>query len=217
MTVDAQEWHQTVRHLFLGSAGYRQYAESAPFNGRLIPLCTPVAVNPEFLVIGKNHSVFDTSNPAKAEQIASDFARSVPTVNTYVAHNHTFAAGLRRVAQLAGLEVDEGWVGTNRCPIQTGPEGIGRFDKAGWYKELYPKMDTLLHELIRAIRPRHVLACGLHAAGLFYPETARMEDMRPREVALAGSKTLIIPLPHPSRASNFRTAAERLARFRLPV
>ena len=70
--------------------------EPLGMQNRIIPFCTPLKMNPNFLVIGLNHSDFD-SNPSKASEIADAYSTKIPSVNTYIEHNHKFAKGLRAV------------------------------------------------------------------------------------------------------------------------
>ena len=128
--------------------------EPLGLNKRIIPFCTPLKVNPKFLVIGINHSDFD-SNPTMADKIADAYSMGMPSTNTYIEHDHSFAKGLRAVIAGVNRQIDsfdrepnEDWVGTNRIAIQTGPEGADEVMHAYGYEECQREMDKTLKSLI---------------------------------------------------------------------
>ena len=193
MHQDAQEYFDRIRSIwksFLGSH-------------RVIPFCTPVLDRPTALVIGKNHSTFAPRDPALAEEIAARYAAGIPTDNTYLTHGHTFANGLTRACADAGITIDEGWMGTNRCAIQTDAHGIGPLQRMSEFGESQRAMDDCLRDLISTIRPVNVLLAGAYAIELFYPDrgTRLIPELECKTIRSWPDKlqTKIIPLNHPSR------------------
>lgn len=207
---DAKDWHRRVKALFESSPGYQRYAEKAPYGGRLIPLCTPVMNHPPSLVIGANHSDFAPKDLGQSERIAQAYADGVPQENTFIAHDHRFAQGLHRVCGKSGITIDGNWVGTNRCPIQTGPNGIGDFNKTEWFQSLLPQMDALLDELIWSIAPRNVLLCGEFAKDSVFKGKVPITQAKPRPIVRRGVKIQFIPICHPSRGTHDDISMRRL-------
>jgi len=220
MNFDAKAWHVAVKEVFEASPGYRQYARTAPCGGRLIPLCTPVPAEVDVLMIGINHAAFDEYDEAEAERIATEFTADVPVVNTYLTHNHNFARQLRAVVGKAGLEITDRWVGTNRCPVQTGTESFHdaiEKQKFPWFEEAAQKMDDLLKGLVRSTSPKCVVLAGDYAAKLYYKGKFKITELAPSVIKTSQGKTLLVPIPHVSRASYHAEAIERLRAFVKPV
>ena len=112
---------------------------------RIIPFCTAVFLNPTALVIGTNHSDFVDGGGSEADRIALEFASGVSTLrNTYLDDNHKFAVGLRRVCQGANVGIERTWIGTNRCVVQAGHEGLKELASNTFFKECRQKMDVVL-------------------------------------------------------------------------
>lgn len=163
---------------------------------KVIPFCTPVNTRPDALVIGKNHSWFDPS-PERENQIAQAYANDLPQVNTFLEHDHTFATRLRKYTQAAGIEVTENWVGTNRCAVQTGPNGIGELQRSPSFLACQQAMDRILLDLIHWLEPKNILLFGTYAHMLLYPKAKRLADAHPMRFKLrSGASSKIIPLPH---------------------
>lgn len=163
---------------------------------KVIPFCTPVNRQPEALVIGKNHSWFDPS-PEREHQIAEAYANALPQVNTFLQHDHTFAIRLRKYTQAAGIEVTENWVGTNRCAVQTGPDGIGELQRAPGFLACQLAMDRILLEFIHWLEPKNILLFGTYAHLLLYPKAKRLADATPKRLDLrSGASCKLLPLPH---------------------
>lgn len=163
---------------------------------KVIPFCTPVIPQPTALVVGKNHSWFDPL-PARECQIAEAYANALPQVNTFLVHEHTFATRLRKYALAAGNKVNENWVGTNRCAVQTGPDGIGELQGHADFVACQRVMDHILQELIQWLEPKNVLLFGTYAHGLLYPKAKRLADVAPMQLKLkSGATSKVIPLPH---------------------
>lgn len=204
------QWHSSVKDLFLGSDGYKSYAKNdKKYNGRLIPLCTPVSSRPTFLVIGTNHSDFSNDN-SMADKIAAMYSERVPEVSTFLEHDHKFIKGLRRIVVKSGLEIDSNWVGTNRCPIQTGPDGIDAIKNSPWFKEITIQMDRLIRDMTRQISPQYVLTCGAYAAETFYGPKINLNEITPRDFPTVHGTTKIIPIWHPSRGTFDAKSVSRL-------
>ncbi|HSR52314.1 MAG TPA: uracil-DNA glycosylase family protein [Acidobacteriota bacterium] len=179
---------------------------------RIIPFCTPVFRDPIALVIGTNHSDF-AQDLRRSEEIADNFASALPKENTFLLHDHRFAKGIREVVARAGLVLDERWIGTNRCAVQTGPIGIGSLRRTPHFRESEKRMDELLKRLIEDLRPRNIILTGGYACDLFYPDAQIFQDRPPRELDLKdGKKAKIIPIKHPSRGSNYKHAVKNLTR-----
>ena len=111
---------------------------------RIIPFCTPLTKNPNFLVIGKNHSNnFDPYDDDKNNEIADAFSKEIAKENTFMEHSHSFAKGINRVVseinkKYESFIVSKKWIGTNRCAIQTDSKGLGditkhpEYERYGW-------------------------------------------------------------------------------------
>lgn len=196
--------------------------EPLGLNKRIIPFCTPLKVNPKFLVIGINHSDFD-SNPTMADKIAVAYSMGMPSTNTYIEHDHSFAKGLRAVIAGVNRQIDsfdrepnEDWVGTNRIAIQTGPEGAGEVMHAYGYEECQREMDKTLKSLISYIKPKNILLVGNEACdGLFYPAKPKqpMNNKKTKKVLInkeTKETTNIIPLWHFSRGSFYQPCSSRI-------
>ena len=163
---------------------------------KVIPFCTPVNIRPDALVIGKNHSWFDPS-PEREHQIAQAYANDLPQVNTFLEHHHTFATRLRKYTQAAGIEVTENWVGTNRCAVQTGPDGIGELQRSPSFLACQQAMDRILLDLIHWLEPKNILLFGTYAHVLLYPKAKRLADAAPKRFELRScDSSKVIPLPH---------------------
>lgn len=162
----------------IGNRYFREIKEIwKPFvDRRIIPFCTPMVVRPTVIVIGTNHAGFTRSGTPETCQIAEQFASAMPTINTYLEHDHHFANGLRSVCERADLRVDATWVGTNRCPIQTDSDGLGALPSHPRFEECQARMDDLLHSLIDDIEPKNVLLVGSYACDLFPPTGTPIKD-----------------------------------------
>ena len=190
--------------------------EELELENRIIPFCTPLKLNPKFLVIGLNHSAF-SRNVEEANQIAKEFSENIPKVNTYVEHHHSFAKGLRAVIEkvhnkfndLDKKPSDE-WVGTNRIAIQTGSEGADYVMNQDKYQQCQKKMDKVLLSLISYIKPRNIILAGNDACdGFYYPSSkepgSKKQPMQKKELKKVildkdtQETTNIIPLWHFSR------------------
>lgn len=185
----------------------------SPYQGgnyRIIPFCTPVPIAPEAIVIGTNHSDFVIGGGALADQIASDFEHALPQVNTYLAHNNKFSTGLNEVCVRAGIKITENWLGTNRCALQTGSKGIGTVGNEPKFIRCQITMDQILRSLITELEPKNIILVGRYATGLYYPSSLTFEMLRPMTISFLGKELNIIPLQHPSRATYWDKAAERL-------
>ena len=142
---------------------------------RIIPFCTPMKLNPKFLVIGINHSDFCPQNSEKSKRIANDFSKGIPKENTYKEHNHSFARGLRAVIERVHNEYNDfdcepsnEWIGTNRIAIQTDSEGSGVITSHKKYKECQSDMDKILKSLISYTKPKNIILAGNAACDNFY-------------------------------------------------
>ena len=195
--------------------------EPLGMHNRIIPFCTPLKMNPNFLVIGLNHSDFD-SNPSKAAEIADAYSTKMPSVNTYIKHKHKFAQGLRAV--IAGVnrhigsfdrEPNEDWVGTNRIAIQTGPEGADAVMKTNGYEDCQKEMDKTLKSLIAFMKPKNILLVGNDTCdGFYYPSNKEnMENKKIKKVLInKDTRELanVIPLWHFSRGVFYEPCSLRI-------
>jgi len=177
---------------------------------RIIPFCTPVNESPIAIVIGTNHSDFVIGGGRIAEQIATDFANALPQVNTYLQHDHRFSQGLREICAIANITITNNWIGTNRCALQTGPDGISILSRDVRFLRCQITMDQILRNLILEINPKNILLVGKYAAGLYYPNNLTFEEMNPMILNFSGKELNLIPIQHPSRATYWESAAERL-------
>jgi hypothetical protein len=208
---DTSVWHSSVVSKFESSSGFNRYQfEDKKYGGRLIPLCTPVTIECDALVIGTNHSDFIDGGGAVSEGIAQGFAAgNKEQRHTLLDDNHKFARNLRSLCARAGHPVTKTWVSTNRSPVQGGPVGARAFQGAAWYKELETFMDQMLLQLIGELRPKNVILCGNYAARLLYGSRAEISKIRPRLIELNYSNKKggsigsfmvnAIPVWHPSR------------------
>ncbi len=204
---------------------WQPFQKIASDNGKfIIPFCTPLTTRPPALVIGTNHSVFDTNNSLLATQIAQMYSEKLAETSTYMEHHHNFARQLRRMCGKAGLSLTGEWVGTNRCAVQwdSGNDVIAdlRTMAPDEFDACQAKMDELLINLIRQIQPVNVILVGHFACRLFYPNLyahrfARCtcppyEKLLPMWVPNLEGTSWIIPIQHPSMPINEKLATERL-------
>ncbi len=136
--IDASKWCSRIREIWSPLADGR----------RIIPFCTPLRRFADALVVRINHSDFVAGGGQVSEDIADSYSVDDLSVNTFVAHDHKFAHGLRSVAERAGLRVTDTWMGTNRCAIQAGPEGIKELETTSGFIVAQIAMDGLLKEVI---------------------------------------------------------------------
>lgn len=187
---------------------------------RIIPFCTPVIRRPTALVIGMNHSLFAAEAIAmtgpcekrlKSDYVAEELSKGVPTSHTYLSNTgKTFVSGLREVCRRADITIDKKWVGTNRCGIQTGPDGLADLKKLSCFRQCQACMDEILRELVEVIRPRNVLLIGKYAAALYFP-SGNIRDLKPQNrETKSGHAVRVIALQHPSYATFWADAAKRL-------
>jgi len=208
----------------LASRYFQEIREAwAPFalKYRIVPFCTPVFRHPSVVVIGTNHSDFDPSDIERSEAIADRYASGILEENTFLRHNHKFAIGLRDWCSHAGIAIDAGWIGTNRCAVQTGSGGIDELKDASHFDGCQSRMDDILRRLLADLAPKNIILTGKYAAALFYPSAdnkgTKFVDLKPRdELFGSGFSTRLIPIEHPSRKDLFRDkASQRLADFLL--
>jgi hypothetical protein len=190
---------------------WRPFESAAESKGKyIIPFCTPIVLHPPALVIGKHHTDFHPKDIEKARDIARRFSRSVPTVNTYIVHDHHFAVGLQRICEGARIDITEDWVGTNRCAVQweagkKNEESIEqiRVVNPRAFDECQKRMDQTLIRFVDEICPRNVVLVGEYARDLFYDKKKpgqTYDDFPPQCVECSGqsSKALIIAVPNPN-------------------
>ena len=204
-------WQMDVKHTFLRTRGYHDYVRNdCIYRARLIPLCTPSVFEPSALVLGTNHADFLTGGGIRADEIAERFASgNLEQANTLLEGEHRFAKNLRRLCTRAGFPVATDWVGTNRCPIQTGPSGIAGLKNLGWFAAAQYEMDQLLLQLIGELKPKNVILCGNYAAALAFGSQPRVTELKPTRMVLGYKtqfrneqrcvETMLIPIQHPSR------------------
>lgn len=182
------------------------------FGLKIIPFCTPIMSFPKAIIIGTNHSDFVEGGGPEAEKIARNFERELPLINTYIDHNHTFAKGLRRVFELADIGMDNNFVGTNRCALQTGPGGINALQNSINFINCQIRMDIILKTFIDEIKPKNIILAGKYATGLYYNKDLTFEKIEPISIELEylNQNYNLIPIPHPSRAAFWEEAADRL-------
>jgi hypothetical protein len=183
---------------------------------RIIPFCTPVLSRASAVVIGTNHSDFVDGGGERSERIADELASGVPKESTFLVHDHKFARGLWEVCNRAGIRIDETWMGTNRCAVQTGPGGLAEIEDDPHFSDCQTTMDRILRDLLAEIVPRNVILVGKYAIRLYYASaaTASISSLKPRDITFPGAdaQTRIIPIPHPSRATFWQPAADTLSR-----
>ena len=206
----SQKWHAEVKDLFLLSPEYQRHkSQNTNYLKRIIPICTPITQSPPALVIGTNHSDFIKGGGEESELIAQNLSNGNRlNFNSLSDGLNVFASNLRKLVAKAGVQIDERWVGTNRCPIQTGPQGIKQFSTAAWYRKLENQMDALLYQLIGEIRPNNLILCGNYATKLIYGPQARIKSTEGGKTfvtyttQLAGEakqiEVNVIPIQHPS-------------------
>ena len=158
---------------------------------RIIPFCTPLIMNPKFLVIGTNHSNnFDRKSETENNKIADLFSNRIPTeVHTFLDHQHPFAEGLKGVVgeiqrEYKNFKITREWIGTNRCAIQTDSGGLGEIPEHEEYQNCEKKMDALLKDFICFSKPENVILTGMHACRLFYTDK-RLQDMTCKKMPLS--------------------------------
>jgi hypothetical protein len=208
---NSDQWFSQIVSEFHASPEYQAFRLSdRDYQGRLVPLCTPVVTDCDALVIGANHSDFVDGGGEASRSIAEGYANGNPDRrNTLLDDDHKFARNLRSLCRRAGHPVTERWVSTNRSPIQSGPVGVHGFTSQHWYRKLEHFMDLMLLQLIGEIQPKNVLLCGNYAAQLLYGRNAQVSKIEPAliEIEYKSQRTLTtkrffvnaIPIWHPSR------------------
>ena len=192
---------------------------------KIIPFCTPLKKNPKFLIIGINHTDFD-SQKYIAKDIADRFSKNLPDINTFVSHKHKFANGLKKVIQKVHKRCDgfdkianEDWLGTNRIAVQTCKSDTLNFHEhlevLDKYDECKEEMDELLISLISFMNPKNILCAGKKScAGIFdYDPKAEVKDMKHKKFLINKEKNQtinIIPVQHFSRGTFYAPAAQRI-------
>ncbi len=185
----------------------------APFRdvGLIIPFCTPVLRNPTVLVIGTNHSWFDP-NLKNAGEIDHMFATGVPKVNTFCSHNHRFAKVLRSRFATIGTTINETWMGTNRCAVQTGSVGLRSLKKRREFKLCQKNMDDIPVEIIERQNPRTILLCGNYAQSLATDERQTTSKHTTSILEPLNSwRSRVVAIPHPCGRES---SSETIARIR---
>lgn len=187
----------------------------APFASthRVIPFCTPVIERPIALVIGVNHSNF-AIGAAESDGIADAFAQSLPTEVSYSTGSFQFADGLRAVCREANIEINDQWVGTNRCAVQTIEGGTESLEKRAEFAGCQQSMDAVLKRLVFEIIPSNVLLVSYYASALFYQkakEEAGFETIPPKLIKTPqGHPVQLIPLPLFSYPNHRKVGIKRL-------
>ena len=173
---------------------------------RIIPFCTPLILNPKFVIIGTNHSDnFHPSDEDENNRIADLFSNQLSTEeHTFLDHKHPFAIGLREIVSemqkdYKEFRITKEWLGTNRCAIQTNRKGLGdKILKHPEYEDCEKKMDNLLKDFIRFIKPKNIILTGKHACGLYYPDK-NLKDMKCKKLLLdkeSAETSNLIPIWH---------------------
>ena len=206
-----EQWRFDVKHLFESNSGYQAYMQQdRVYEGRLIPMCTPVQQRPPALVVGTNHSDFIAGGGEESHAIARNFSLGNSSqLNTLNIGTHRFAKNLRMLGARSGHPVNHKWVGTNRCPIQTGSKGITDFFRSYWFQNIQRQMDDLLYQLIGELKPDNLILCGNYAAELGFGSGAKMKSLSPRKIIVGYRRQRsgmldhfevnVIPIQHPSR------------------
>jgi hypothetical protein len=171
---------------------------------RVIPFCTPLVLNPKFLIIGTNHSNnFNPHDEIENNRIADSYSNELPREHTFLEHQHPFAKALRRIVsgvkeEFPDFDLTEEWLGTNRCAVQTDSDGITNISRHSNYKECEKEMDLLLKAFVRYIKPKNVILTGEHACRLYYPK-GPVQDM-PSKKSIFGKGCTdtfnLIPVKH---------------------
>jgi len=171
---------------------------------RIIPFCTPLMLNPTFLVIGTNHTNnFCLYNETENNRIADSFSNEIPKENTFLEHHSKFSVSLRSLVckvnkDFKDFYITDEWLGTNRCAVQTDSDGITSLDGLSNYKECEKEMDLLLKAFVRYIKPKNVILTGEHACRLYYPK-GPVQDM-PSKKSIFGKGCTdtfnLIPVKH---------------------
>lgn len=98
--------------------------------GNFAILYTPATYRPEFMLLGNNPSWFvdvavnrplSAEDKEKAQQIVLDMEKGVPSINSYLEHNHRFAKRIRTIFKNLDLsDILPDVVGMNWFWVQTG-------------------------------------------------------------------------------------------------
>ena len=176
----------TQRYFNKLKAAWEPWVSARGNRENIIPFCTPIIEEPDVLLVGVSHSIFQPGATVTTQNdiFSKKYSESPPTVNTYVDHDHIFARNIRdlisartgfmltareeRTKKLFG-----GWVGTNRCSIQfedpSQDEVIKRWDDP-LFEDCQKLSDQTLKELVAEIQPKFVFLCGQLPAALFYED-----------------------------------------------
>ena len=66
-------------------------------------------------------------------------------------------------------------MGTNRCAVQTGPDGIGELLSNPHYESCQAEMDKILKSIVEELKPTNVILVGKFAAELYYPNAEKQK------------------------------------------
>jgi hypothetical protein len=186
----------------------------------IIPFCTPMKLNPKFLVIGMNHSKFSNVD-SQNENISKTFSLEIPKINTFIEHNHTFADGLKKTINNLNIklnnfdrEINDDWIGTNRCAIQTDSSGLDSLKAHPMFHKCQNEMDKVLKSLIRYMKPKNIILAGNYASNLYYASDLKMKNLISKKIIInkiSKETTNLIPIWHFSYYNMFKK--EIVSRF----
>ncbi|MBF0332592.1 MAG: hypothetical protein HQL40_02955 [Alphaproteobacteria bacterium] len=133
--------------------------------GSYVILYTPPRVRPPLMLIADRPSWFDEFSPEKALANLADVAAKIPSVNSYLDHDHKFARFVKSAFEEDKEYLLETCVGLNRFWFQTGPNFSAPSNRehpdlrAAWRKAVaHCKEGT--RELIEIVNPRSVALIG---------------------------------------------------------
>ncbi len=129
---------------------------------------TPISkLQPKLMFVGNNPSWFDNNGP-RALEIIKEMECGIPSVNSYLEHNHVFARQMRKMFgedqyRINRPDLLEGCVGMNRFWLQTGSKGTGDLAKKPRneeFKSIKNYCERKTKDFIRYLQPKVAVMLG---------------------------------------------------------
>ena len=148
--------------------------ENSPHSmSRFVIFYSKPIMNPRIMIIGNNPSFFhhdlnkisdSGSGLTLAEENYNDVAERIPTVNSYIAHEHNFGIQLKKIFDDI---LQPHWlinsVGLNSFFLQTGGKGLARLrtlSDENEFRQLEAICTNLTKQIISTLKPKLLLLVG---------------------------------------------------------
>ena len=141
--------------------------------GRFVILYTPIeTLSPSLMIIANNPSWFDRDDRQTAINNVEKLVGGIPSVNSYIRHDHNMAMILRSIFRdLGRIDLLEQCVGLNRFWIQTG-SGIGKLlsnERREEGRRIRDRCERGTRRIIELLHPRAVALLGNEAQKAIWP------------------------------------------------